>query len=208
MIDRLQLTNVLTFRELALEARALTLLSGTNSAGKSSLLHSLALVRQSQLAGTLPESLLLNGALVELGTGRDLLHTDPVEIDGEIALRISLEEGDKESTWTAQYDSAADVLPMASSSGEGHLETLFGRDFQYLKADRIVPEVTFPKSHEAVTVERTLGPRGEHAPNFLRLHGSSPITNKATARGDAVSTSLLDQTNAWLDVLSPGTQVA
>lgn len=207
MISQIGLQNVLAFRDLALPTRRLTLLSGTNSAGKSSLLHALALLRQSHLAGTLPESLLLNGELVELGTGRDLLHSEPQELEGDGALSIAIEDELGLTEWTAGYDAAADVIPLVDVSGNGGNEHLFGVGFQYLRADRIVPAVTYPKSHEAVSVQHFLGGRGEHAPNYLRVHGHEPLNCRPAAHPDAASGSVADQTNAWLNVLSPGTSL-
>lgn len=210
MLSAVSLANFLAFRELRLEMRPLTLLSGTNSAGKSSLLHALALLRQSHLTGTLPDSLLLNGELVELGTGRDVLHDDPVELEGDrVAIRLGVETAHGRLAWTANYEPAADVLPCEQERhGNGDFDTsggLFAVGFQYLKADRIVPAVTYPKSHEAVTVQHSLGAAGEHTPNYLRVHGEEPVRCKVAALRGAVSQRLIDQTNAWLDILSSGT---
>lgn len=209
MLDRLVLTNFLAFRELSLDLHRLTLLSGTNSAGKSSILHALSLLRQSHLAGTMPAALLLNGDLVNLGTGRDLLHSEPIELDtGEVAPRLSVEDKQGVSTWTADYIATADVLPVTAHAENAAAVGLFAEGgFQYLKADRVVPAVTYPKSHEAVAVRRSLGPRGEHAANFLRVHGDEVIVCGAAAHPDSPSHQLSDQTNAWLNVLSPGTSV-
>lgn len=207
MIDRLHLTNVLAFRELTLDMRALTLLSGTNSAGKTSVLHALALLRQSEWAGTLGETLLLNGQEVQLGTGRDVLHNDTVgvaEIDG-VAVSIGLDVGDESRRWTARYEQDADVLQII---GSPTTEPLFAKGFQYLKADRIVPAVTFPKSHEAVVKQRALGASGEHAPNYLRVWGETPTVCEPARHPAAIGNALRDQVNAWLDDLSPGTRVA
>jgi predicted ATPase len=209
-ISRIDLTNVLAFRELRLKMTALTVLTGTNSAGKSSILHALAMLRQSSIAQMLPEALLLNGGLVELGTGRDLLHADPGPIVNleDVGLRVALEANGTAGEWIAGYEAAADVLPLESAPPAGEPSGgLFEPGFQYLKADRIVPAVTFPKSHEAVSVLRTLGPRGEHAANYLRVHGDSAIACPNAGHPSAAGSSLLDQTNAWLEVLSAGTSV-
>jgi predicted ATPase len=57
-------------------------------------------------------------------------------------------------------------------------------------------------------VLRWLGASGEHAPNYLRVHGDQPaVCDPARHRG-AIGPGLLDQTNAWLNELSPGTAMA
>ncbi len=79
MIDRIQLTNFKAFRNLDLGLGPLTLLSGVNAAGKSTVMQALALLRQSFDAGMLGANggeFLLNGDLIDLGVGRDVLHED------------------------------------------------------------------------------------------------------------------------------------
>lgn len=209
MITRVELHNVLAFQHLTLEARPLTLLSGSNSAGKSSVLHALAVLRQSRMARMDPAALLLNGDLVELGTGRDVLHSEFLQFHGDsgaAALAISVACGNDSSRWIASYEAGADVLELIEDPLEPSAGGLFEPGFQYLKADRIVPAVTYPKSHEAVTVHRFLGARGQHAPNYLRVHGESKIGSAGIAQPSAGGT-LHEQTNAWLDVLSTGTSL-
>src|SRR5262249_37630737 len=155
----------------------------------------LALLRQSYDAQTLSEAWMLNGRLVDIGTGRDVLHADPAQIDSLdiVALEIALSEDDTLDRWRVAYDAEADVLSILEGPAVPSVSGLFDSGFQYLKADRIVPEVTYPKSHEAVTVLRTLGPSGEHAPNYLRVYGEAPIPGIATRHPSAVTNSLLDQ---------------
>jgi predicted ATPase len=209
MIKSIGLRNVLAFRDMAVATDGLTLLSGANSAGKSSILHVLALLKQSLDARTLPESLLLNGDLVELGTGSDVLHNEPLELEGkdQFALGIELKLDGAALGWVASYDPEADVLLLQECPEEPLVSSLFSHGFQYLVADRVGPAVTYPKSHEAVTVRGSLGRQGEHAANFLRVHGEEQITCIAAAHPHAVSDRLLDQVNAWLADISPGTEI-
>ena len=208
-VDCVHLTNVLAFRELSLPLRNLTLLTGANSAGKSSILHALVLLRQSSDAQMLPEALLLNGNFVELGQGSDVLHADPVAIEGseEVMLQVGIESEDETATWKAAYQQTADVLPLREAPQAVHASGLFADGFQYLKADRLVPAVTYPKSHEAVAVQRSLGSRGEHSANYLRVHGEENVSCVESVHPEGASPRLLDQTNAWINDLSPGTSL-
>jgi predicted ATPase len=210
VITRLGLDNVLAFRERDFGTRALTLLAGTNSSGKTSVLHSLALLRQSELVGMLPHALLLNGALVNLGTGRDLLHSEFRDLTGDdsVGLRLRIDVDGTEHVWTAEYVRDADTLRLISAPERPPECGLFSSGFQYLTADRIVPDVTFPKSHEAVTVQRSLGAHGEHAPNFLRVHGSEAVAMPSVEHPAAIGRSLADQLDAWLGDLAPGTHLS
>jgi hypothetical protein len=69
MITFVRLRNFKCFREQTLEFSPLTLLSGLNGMGKSSVIQALLLLRQSYHQGTLPETgVTLNGELLRLGT--------------------------------------------------------------------------------------------------------------------------------------------
>jgi predicted ATPase len=153
---------------------------------------------------------MLNGDLVNVGVGRDLLHAEPEEFttgDG-LHLGIQIAFDDRVLDWYIEYEGEADVLAVADPPVDVDGESLFTSGFQYLKADRIVPSVTFPKSHEAVTVLKWLGPSGEHAPNFLRVHGDLATLCVETRHPKVEGSGLLDHTNGWLDELSPGTGMA
>lgn len=211
MIRGVSLANFLAFETLNLPMSPLTVLTGTNSAGKSSLLHALALLHQSDEARVLASGLMLNGELVELGTGIDVLHAEPRSLSGVegVGILIELELSDRPAlSVTATYSRDADVLALASSAGIDGDAPVFAGGFQYLRADRIVPAVTYPKSHEAVAVRGWLGARGEHAANYLRVHGAAPSRCVEARHDSAVGPSLLDQVNAWLNVLSLGTSVS
>lgn len=72
MINSLKLTNYKAFESQLLEFKPLTLLSGLNSTGKSSVLQSLLLLRQSYQQELLPNvGLALNGELVRIGNAQD-----------------------------------------------------------------------------------------------------------------------------------------
>ena len=75
MIEQLHLGNFKAFASLAVPLGRYSLLSGLNSSGKSTVLQSLALLRQAAESadGNMQDlsGIPLNGDLVELGTGQD-----------------------------------------------------------------------------------------------------------------------------------------
>jgi len=74
MIASLGFKNFKPFENQSLEFRPLTLLSGLNNSGKSSILQGLLLLRQSYQKGLLPnKGLALNGDLVSIGTAQNAL---------------------------------------------------------------------------------------------------------------------------------------
>ncbi|MEU4643406.1 DUF3696 domain-containing protein [Micromonospora sp. NPDC023814] len=221
MINRLRLENFKAFRELKLPLGALTLLTGVNAAGKSTTIQALALLRQAHDAGVLDADggFLLNGDLVELGVGRDVLHEDYSDGRGKraVPIGIGLTIDDHDVAWRVGYDPSrdreADLLrfgdyPLPDPGDYEPLPGLFGLGFQFLKADRIVPAVHYPKSYEAAVRKGFLGARGEHTVNFLRTHRDDEVRASTVRHPDAKSDGLLDQTESWLQVVCPGVNLA
>ncbi len=91
MIGNIHLKNFKAFKEVQVPFRAFTLLAGLNGVGKSSLIQSLLLLRQSYQSGELEGGrLTLNGSLTEIGTASDLLFSDAKSDE----ICIALEHGD------------------------------------------------------------------------------------------------------------------
>ncbi|MEO3778168.1 DUF3696 domain-containing protein [Micromonospora sp. B11E3] len=217
MIERLRLENFKAFRHMDLPLAPFTLLSGVNAAGKSTTMQALALLRQSYDAGVLDHKggLLLNGELVELGVGQDVLHENYADggSKGPVPITIAATINGVECRWRVEYraaeDREADLLKVPRSLRPSDLPEpdrsgLFGAGFQYLRADRIVPAVTYPKSFEMAVRRSFLGVRGEHTVNFLRAHQEDRVESEALRHPAAKSTGLLDQTEAWLREICPG----
>src|SRR5262249_13385442 len=124
-----------------------------------------AVLRQSQdvLGDDDARGFLLNGDLVELGTGQDVLHENYVAIadEPEPRIRLSVWSGQNIYSWTAVYDREGDLLRLAEGSGSdaAALQTIFEPGFQYLRADRISPAVTYPRSHDRAIRRGFLGAR-------------------------------------------------
>ncbi|MGI5340560.1 AAA family ATPase [Streptomyces sp. CA-181903] len=214
MINRLTLVNFKAFRRLELPLGPLTLLTGLNSSGKSSVLQALALLRQSFGDGrvTLPqEGLLLNGELVELGTARDVLHDDFGHADDLLATEAPVVgfvlEEDAPGRFIARYDlEQPDEDAMEAYDFPGDV-SLLEAPFQYLHADRITPAVTYPRSRQIAIDRGFLGVRGEHTVNYLRHHADREIPDGPLRHSEATSSRLLDQAVAWMQELCPGVNV-
>ena len=211
MLDRIILQNFKAFEEVEIELGALTLLSGLNGSGKSTILQAIGLLRQSFDARFLLEgSLALNGELVELGTGRDVLYQQFDTPEIVVALGEHVDGEDKVYLWRAPAGSDADVLPCAEKPKEGELPLLdlFAQGSQFLRADRITPAVTFPKSQNAVRQQLFLGARGEFTAHFLLEFGEHITTSEIVRSADEPkAVSLIAQVNAWMQEFSPGVRV-
>src|SRR5207249_10232903 len=96
MIRLLNLHNFKCFEHQSFQLRPLTLLTGLNGTGKSSVLQSLLLLRQSYKEDLLVTTgLMLRGSLINIGTGADALFEGAKEevIRFELALRNGIEDG-------------------------------------------------------------------------------------------------------------------
>lgn len=243
MYKRLQLKNFKAFRELDLALRPLTLLSGMNGMGKSSILQSLLLLRQSYLeqaqlataGGQLP--LILNGNLVELGTGRDVFFNRTDYITDDLELAFSLEDENLgNNRWQYEREATSDVLggttvPTAvpTSVGKSYKKTmpatpkvsenesntssaiyetsLFTDQFHYLQAERLGPRPAFGMSDYIVRQRRQLGKTGEYTAHFLHEWQNEPVELKQLHHKEADGPSLRAQVTAWLSEISPGTRL-
>jgi predicted ATPase len=110
-IKSLRLINFKAFTDNSLELKPLTLLSGLNSTGKSCVLQSILLLRQSFQQGLLSEELALNGDLVSIGNGRDALNEYAEE--DFIGFEITWDD-EISAIWRYQYNYSADVLNLMS----------------------------------------------------------------------------------------------
>ena len=204
MIDSINLKNFKIFADQTIPFAPLTLLSGLNGVGKSSALQAMSLLRQSHEAGLLRrDGFLLNGELVEIGTGEDLLHENAS--GSEIAIELS-EDGEPLS-WQVDYVQEGDVLRYGETPPEA-AGVLFGIGFQYLRADRVNPMVSYPKSFHAVSQRRFLGSRGEYAAHFLSHFQDEAIADDSLKHaGSEATAGLLAQVNAWMQEFSPGASI-
>ena len=213
MITRLHLKNFKSHQDSSLRFSNLTVLTGFNSAGKSSVLQSLLLLRQSYRKGRLHAGLDLNSPLCNLGKGADVLfrfaETDMITISLSISsgatfdLRFDVGERNLFHTFIPLQENAP--LPAALSG-----LSLFGNDFQYLSALRWAGRSWYPVDTYAVETERQLSldyGQGELVAHFLEYYGRNRNFSVEAASvlhpAAPADRSLLAQTIAWEREISP-----
>lgn len=91
MLTELKFTNFKSWATADLTCGRITGVFGTNSSGKTSLLQFLLMLKQTKDATDRALSLDLNGALVQLGTARDMIHLH--DENRSIAMRASFDVG-------------------------------------------------------------------------------------------------------------------
>jgi predicted ATPase len=212
VITGLTLVNFKAFRRLELQLGPLTLLTGLNSSGKSSVLQALALLRQSfEMERVAParHGLLLNGELVELGSARDVLHDDfgPAAdlADTETSVvGLVIEEAGESIRFVGLYDPEEPDDDVMEARLSPTFPEFLAAPFQYLHADRITPAVTYPRSRQIAINRGFLGVRGEHTVNYLRHYGEWEVPDGPLRHPEEPSLQLRDQTVAWMQELCPG----
>ncbi len=209
MLESLTLRNFKAFNYQDIQLRPLTLLAGLNGMGKSTVLQSLLLLRQSYQQRVLVTAegsgLVLNGDLAQLGTGRDVLF-DSAEKD---EIGFTLKSDGKEARWRYEYDRQADVLrflPDSKVSESIYTSNLFTDHFHYLEAERVGPRTSFDMADFFVREHRQIGTKGQYAVHFLDQYRSGEVQEKLR-HSDGRSTTLIDQVTAWMGDVSPGTVI-
>ncbi|MCM2680954.1 AAA family ATPase [Echinimonas agarilytica] len=95
MIERLDLMHFKCFEELKLPLSQLTLLSGSNAAGKSSVIQSLNLLHQTVASHEWSNRLLLNGNIVNAGTVQDVVD----KVNGRRGFQVGLVTEEHSFKW-------------------------------------------------------------------------------------------------------------
>jgi predicted ATPase len=208
MLSSLHILNFKRFKDQTLNFKALTLLSGLNGTGKSSLIQSLLLLRQSHQQNLLKSTgLALNGELVQIGTAQDALHSEAQQ--DTIGFELTLDSQDC-IKWSFAYNSQADVLSLKSPPASKKVWelNLFTDNFQYLRAERLGPRSFFAMSDFQARQHRQLGTQGEYTAHYLSLFGGDKVTEPALMHPNESSMVLLRQVEAWLNEISPGTRIS
>ncbi|MDE0401474.1 MAG: DUF3696 domain-containing protein [Candidatus Poribacteria bacterium] len=206
MLESVTLHNFKAFVSQGILLRPLTLLTGLNGMGKSSALQSLLLLRQSFLQRVLTETegsgLVLNGDLVQLGTGSDVLF-DNADAD---EIGITLKSNGQEARWRFGYDRQADVLRLMAESvvpNSIFTSNLFSNDFHFLEAERVGPRTSFEMADFVVREQKQIGTKGQFTAHFLDQYRSTEVSD-ALHHPFGRSSTLIHQVTAWMGDISPG----
>ena len=88
MINLIKIENFKSLRNVSLNLKNLNLFMGLNSMGKSSVIQSLLMLRQSYIRDNSIKSLYINNELVSLGNSKDVFYQDA---DSDDSIKYTLE---------------------------------------------------------------------------------------------------------------------
>lgn len=210
MITKLKISNFKSHLNTELNMGALTVLTGINSSGKSSVLQSLFLLRQSFKKGRLNTGLDLNKPLCDIGKGYDALS----RFAENNIISFEIEAGDKH-IWNFDVSKKLDDTFIPSTKKTSILPkfllnlSLFTDNFQYLSALRWANRSLYPMDSYAVETEKQLSleyGQGELVAHFLDYYGKHrdfDVQLNKVLHPDCSSKKLLEQTIAWENEVSP-----
>ncbi len=207
------MSNFKAARNLEVSTSSLTVLAGLNGSGKSTVFQGIAAIYQTSLIGG-NHGLQLGGPLIPLGQGKDVLS----EGASEETISLTLVENDKKFCWVSQVTSDSNQLGFIEFP-ETLPEFISSANFQYLQADRIVPQTLYPQADQNARNKAFLGSHGEYTVDFISRNNSLQISEKRHCINTnnnideklwaqiTPTPTLPDQIAGWLQQISPGVQL-
>ena len=208
MLEYLHVKNFKTLLSGGFPLAGLNIFSGLNGMGKSSLIQTLLLLRQSYERNVLfSRGLLLKGNYASLGTGKDVLSQESQE--DAIYLTVKWSEREEPAAFVFDYAAKSDLQPVQQqvSIGQPEMLSLFNSNFQYLCADRVAPKSHHELSEFHINELNSLGNRGEYTVHYIADHSDQPLENRALIHPSAGSDDLLANIDAWMSEIAPGLKV-
>ncbi|MHC5902620.1 AAA family ATPase [Streptomyces sp. S6] len=209
MISALEIKRFKCFASASFDMRPLTVLTGVNGGGKSSLIQSLLLARLATVEG--PRSVQLNGPLgLALGEARDVLHWDHDEGD---TIEVRLHDHEADEQWRYEFGFPGteralhlDVLSVPPSTAPGVGAAPPG--FTYLCAERLGPRDMLSLSAEEPE-SIGVGVQGEYTAQVLALRETRSVSRRSKVRpalhhSRSTATQPRLQAEAWAsDIIRP-----
>ena len=196
MLNAIQLKNFKCFADLHIDLGGLNVFSGLNGMGKSTVIQSILLFKQSQEQGSPLQQIYLNGNYVSLGTGQDVLFENAT--DEAIGLRYI--ESDKATDLELKYEASSDVLSVVSPVQ--HICESLAAEFEYLNAERLSPKTIYEKSSVFVN-NNQIGVYGQYTAHYLSVHQDDPVDGGCVAGYKT----LKEGVQFWLNEISPNVKL-
>ena len=198
MIEQIEVAGFKRFSNDVFEARMLTVLTGLNGSGKTSLIHSVLVVHES-VHGIGDGVVRLNGPFgLELGTAGDVVNWKAPDRIG-----ITLREGGADFNWQFGWTADEAMHLIRETAPDTYPFALRGdtNAFAYLSAERYGPRGSLKAS--PLPVEKLeVGARGEYCAQLLETLGSKPAS-PARLHPESTDPSLLKyEVEKWLSEIA------
>ena len=201
MIKRIHLINFKSHKDTILSLENLTVLTGQNGVGKSSIIQSMLLLRQTNEKNRLFNILDLNSPLCFIGKSNDAIYRFPNEgFENQIGMVLNDEA--KEYSWIygiPKNQNKAYLIRLNDvTDSEGYESlSLFSNKFQYLSAFRGVEYITDDYAVEFQKQISVNEGRGELVAQFLFEYGKKIKVIEKLKHQSEKDDFLLSQVSAW-----------
>ena len=210
MIESISLENFKCFRKQYINFRNLTILAGLNASGKTTVIQSLLLTRQTLRDPSYVDQLVLRDHLGFVGKMSDLLFYGAEEDSIKIDIRFCNEDSPLQ-LHTKKIDTGSDSCSIHSIRKEFLKSllrfSLFSNDFQFLEAERWGPRLFLNQSEHFVRSNREIGSKGEYIGQFLEEFDKQKLVNDVLKHRSEDSNTIALQIDAWLGDISPNVRV-
>ncbi len=215
MLNSYYIHNFKNHADTHLDLGNLTILTGINGVGKSSVIQSMLIMRESYKKRPMMNMLSLDGDSFSVGGSSELVNRNVVNGQNLFGLVITTDK--VELSFGYEYpDENANELELAEGYSTPDAEllrdvSLFNDNFQYLSAFRLGPQSTYLSQTSVVDKHRQLSGKmgmGEYSVYFLSKFGHEPIAIDALAyQGVASQLSLSRQVELWMGEISDGVKL-
>ncbi|CAC9973828.1 AAA family ATPase [Flavobacterium panici] len=215
MITNVELTNFKCFEKESFDLYPLTLLTGINGMGKSSLIQSLLLLKQNYENGYLQNQDRLkldNNSYIDLENCEELCYRKAAEQN--VCVDFTNKKGVKYK-WIIDASIPDEKDPLFKFEGNESYneEPLFSGDFIYLNAERLGPRKSYSLFSQNRNYNTKLGIQGELTPAYIQQAATKnqeiyiedyihPTIKEKVSISDIEKKSFYLNMNAWLtDIL-------
>lgn len=218
MITHLSINNLKLHNHTDLSLSGLTILTGMNGMGKSTVIQSLILLRQSFMQNDLDAGLNLKGDLCDAGMSGELA----CQVSEDHSLVVDMKfAGQDDLNFSFEYpDNILDTMLPGAEANETSKATLtkyslFNEKFQYLSAFRFGPQKSYNRDTSLVVTKKQISKamgQCEYAVHFLDQYKNSQIPIKELAIIDSGDVTpdyrLAVQVERWMRLISPNIKIS
>lgn len=212
MINSVSIHNFKNHADTPLDLGRLTILTGINGMGKSSVMQSMLLLRDSYLRNRQMNTLFLDGLSCHVGSSAGLVNGTIAGNNNPDKFRMSITTDDETYLFSYIYP-LGDETELSWDSACMEIDAdklvhipLFTDDFQYLSAFRFGPQEQYPAGSSTTKNHRQLSSqlgKGENTAYFLSQFGNEDIPIEGLRYSSQSSLKLSEQTELWMGEISP-----
>ncbi|GKV81414.1 hypothetical protein PEC106664_21880 [Pectobacterium carotovorum subsp. carotovorum] len=232
MISNISIDNFKCFNELTLPINKLTLLTGFNASGKSTVLQSLLLLSQALRKNISCNYISVNGSLVKLGSSTDILHESDEPLSNqkkELSLGITYQSGSIKWSFLPMKKNrnnlevvrlAIKETPSTDILYENNLDGIIPdnvtgnflnvitalKSLIFIGAGRMGVQDLFPSPEDEQISHSDVGSEGEYAPWWFESYSDEDIPENRRFPSEKGAVTLRRQMNAWLSYIFPGAE--